>query len=141
MPSDENQRDRRPPGGPSSDEDGLPRTDGFPERPDQAKVDALRRKLRADRATGGDYHRTPLHDRVGQRGGRSARDIGSYTLIPMMMLVGPIIGYLMGHWVEGRLGGEPWPGVIGIFFGLAAAVKQIILMLQKRSADNEDGKP
>ena len=136
--TDDDQPGKRPPGGPSPADEETPQPSGFPERPDQAKVDALRTKLRRDRAQGGDYHRTPLHDRIGQRGGRSARDIGSYTMIPMMMVVGPIMGYLMGHYVEGRLGGEPWLGVFGVFFGLAAAVRQIILMLQRRSSESEE---
>lgn len=131
MPTDDHRR-------PDPDED-TPVPDGFPEPPDMTKVDALRSKLRSDKAAGGNYHRTPLHDRLGKNDGKSARDIGSYTLIPMMMVVGPIIGYLMGHYLEGRIGGEPWLGVVGIMFGLAAAVRQIILLLQKRSQENGKG--
>jgi len=111
--------------------------EGFPERPDLAKVKALRDKLRADKAAGGDHHRTPIHDRVGRRQGKAAKDIGSYTLIPMMMIVGPVMGWLVGHWLEGRIGGAPWLGVVGILFGMAAAVRQIILMLQRRTSDKE----
>jgi hypothetical protein len=137
--ADERRPESKAPGGGGTPDDDAPLPDGVPEPPDMAKVDALRHRLRSDRAAGGGYHRTPLHDRLGRQGGKSARDIGSYTLIPMMMVVGPVIGYLMGHYVEGRFGGEPWLGVVGIMFGLAAAVRQIILMLQKRSADQGDG--
>ncbi len=107
--------------------------DDLPEPPDMRKVHALRKKIRADRGKEHNYHRTPLHDRFTRDGGRSARDIGSYTMIPMMMLVGPVIGFLMGHYVEGRFGGEPWVGVGGLVFGLAAAVRQIVLMLQRKN--------
>ena len=120
----------------SDDETPLP--DGFPERPDQAKVEALRAKLRADKASRPDPHRTRLHDRLGKDGGRSARDIGNYTLIPMMMVVGPVMGYLVGHWAEGRFGGEPWLGVGGIVFGLAAAVRQIVIMLGGRNGSPKE---
>lgn len=106
---------------------------GFPERPDMAKVEALRKKLRADRAESGDHHRTPLHDRFEKDSGKSVRDIGNYTLIPMLMLVGPMIGYLIGRFLEGRLGGEPWIGVGGALFGLVAAFRQIVIMLQKKT--------
>jgi ATP synthase protein I len=132
VPRDDD-NERKPPWWSEQSDEDAPLPDRFPERPDQARVDALREKLSRDRAAGGGHHRTPLHDRLeGKTRGRSARDIGTYTLIPMMMLVGPVIGFLAGHWVEGRFGGAPWPGVVGVFVGLAAAVRQIILMLQRR---------
>lgn len=119
-------------------DDDAPLPDGFPERPDQAKVEALRAKLRADKESRPDPHRTRLHDRLGKDGGRSARDIGNYTLIPMMMVVGPAMGYLVGRWVEGRFGGEPWFGVGGIVFGLAAAARQIVIMLGRKGASSRE---
>ena len=66
--------------------------------------------------------------------GKAARDIGMYTIIPMMMVVGPVIGYLLGHFLEGRLGGAPWLSVGGTLFGLVAAFRQIYLMLSRRQA-------
>lgn len=119
-------------------DEGAPLPDGFPERPDLAKVKALRAKLRADKASRPDPHRTRLHDRLGKDGGRAVRDIGNYTLIPMMMVVGPVMGYLVGHWAEGRFGGEPWFGVGGIVFGLAAAVRQIVIMLGRKSDPSQE---
>ncbi|HPF70882.1 MAG TPA: AtpZ/AtpI family protein [Candidatus Krumholzibacteria bacterium] len=113
-----------------------PLPEGFPERPDGAKLDALRQRVKQDQAGRKDPHRTPLHDRLGKDAGKSARDIGNYTLIPMMMVAGPMIGFLAGHWIERRFGGEPWGGVVGVLFGLAAAVQQIIQMLGRK-----DGRP
>jgi len=118
--------------------DDAPLPDGFPERPDQHKVDELRSRVARDKSSRPDPHRTKLHDRLGRDAGRSARDIGNYTLIPMMMLVGPVLGYLAGHWVESRFGGAPWPGVGGVVFGLAAAVRQIVIMLGRRNNGPED---
>lgn len=113
-----------------------PLPEGFPERPDQKKLDALRARVRQDKAARRDPHRTVLHDRLGKDGGKSARDIGNYTLIPMMMVAGPMIGFLVGHWIERRFGGEPWGGVVGVLFGLAAAVQQIVAMLSRRNDRN-----
>lgn len=118
--------------------DDLPLPAGFPERPDQRKVDALRARLRRDRATRPDPHRTPLDKRLGKDSGRSMRDLGTYTVIPTMMVVGPVLGYLAGHWLEGRFGGAPWWGVGGVLFGLAAAVLQIVYMLKRRTDGTEE---
>ncbi|MFO7610535.1 MAG: AtpZ/AtpI family protein [Candidatus Krumholzibacteriia bacterium] len=113
--------------------DDTPLPADFPQRPDRAKLAALQAKMKQDKASRRDPHRTRLHDRLGRDAGRSVRDIGHYTLIPMMMLAGPVMGYLVGHWVEGRFGGEPWFGVGGIVFGLVAAVRQIVIMLGRRN--------
>jgi len=135
-PQDDDQEDsdRTPPPWWSDEApEDAPLPEGFPERPDLRKVRELREKLRHDKASRRDPHRTRLHDRIGVDAGKSARDIGSYTLIPMMMIVGPIIGYLVGHWVEVRFGGQPWVGVGGALFGLAAAVRQIVIMLSRKN--------
>jgi len=98
----------------------------IPEPPDLAKVHDLRERIERDRA-----------DRRGARRssgrGKQARDIGTYTIIPMMMIAGPLVGYLLGKGVENMFGGEPWPGVIGMLFGLVAAFRQIFLLLADRA--------
>ncbi len=72
------------------------------------------------------------------RRGRQIRDIGSYTLIPMMMLVGPVLGFLIGKWVEKQWGYAPWPSTGGALFGLAAAVRQIYLILSQQNRNRKD---
>jgi hypothetical protein len=64
--------------------------------------------------------------------GKWIRDIGSYTIIPTMMVVGPLLGWWIGRQIEARWGGDPWPSVGGAIFGLAAAVRQIYLILTRK---------
>ncbi|MFO7654070.1 MAG: AtpZ/AtpI family protein [Candidatus Krumholzibacteriia bacterium] len=71
-------------------------------------------------------------DRDPDRRGKWARDIGTFTLIPTMMVVGPLLGWWIGSQAEGRWGGDPWFSVGGAIFGLAAAVRQIYLMLTEK---------
>jgi hypothetical protein len=73
--------------------------------------------------------------REPDRRGKLIRDIGTYTIIPMMMVVGPVLGWWIGHLIEDRWGGQPWPSVIGALFGLVAAGRQIYLILA-----NKDGR-
>jgi F0F1-type ATP synthase assembly protein I len=121
-----------------------PLPEGVPEPPDIEKVRALRRKMRAERQRGGGR---PFRVGTEKRGidldektGKRARDIGIYTVIPMMLLAGPAIGFLMGMFIENRWGGAPWPTVIGALFGLAAAFRQIFLMLAQKSAEEAKDK-
>jgi F0F1-type ATP synthase assembly protein I len=123
--------EERPP-----EDDPLP--EGVPEPPDLKKVRELRRRMAADRTTGSrkvrigtDKRGVTLDDKTGQR----ARDIGLYTVIPMMLLAGPAIGFLMGMFIERQWGGAPWPTAGGALFGLAAAFRQIYLMLARKSAE------
>ena len=135
-----NEDDKTPEEEPLRDE--LP--EGVPEPPDLAKVEALRRRMRAERQRGGGG---PIRIGTEKRGidlddktGRRARDIGTYTVIPMMLLAGPAIGFLMGMFIESKWGGAPWPTVIGALFGLAAAFRQIFLMLAQKSAEEAKDK-
>ena len=99
---------------------------GVPDPPDMGKVRNLRERMNEDRS--GRRRRSPADDR-----GQQARDIGTYTIIPMMTVAGPLVGYLLGKGVENIFGGEPWPGVAGLLFGLVAAFRQIFLLLAQKS--------
>jgi F0F1-type ATP synthase assembly protein I len=98
---------------------------GVPEPPDMAKVDDLRGRMERERG-GRRGRRRGMFDKDA---GSQARDIGTYTIIPMMMIAGPLVGYLLGKGAENLFGGEPWPGVIGMLFGVVAAFRQVFLML------------
>jgi hypothetical protein len=108
-----------------------------PEPPDLARVAELRRRLRRDqRAGGGGPAGFPVPGlRSPEEAGRRARDIGAYTIIPMMMFAGPAIGYLLGLGAERMFGGKPWPSLAGMLWGLFAAFRQIYLLLKRRAEE------
>lgn len=59
------------------------------------------------------------------------RDIGIYTAIPMMMVVGPVLGYFLGRLAEKKWGHEPYFSGGGALVGLLAAARQVWLILQR----------
>ena len=63
------------------------------------------------------------------------RDIGMYTIIPTMMVVGPILGYLLGRLIEKKWGLAPWPSTGGAIFGLLAVVRQIWIILTRNGGE------
>jgi len=63
--------------------------------------------------------------------GKQARDVGIYTMIPMLMVVGPILCWWIGRQIEKAWGGEPWPSTVGALFGLLAAIRQVYLILMR----------
>ena len=73
-----------------------------------------------------------LRGKDGKRTGKQIRDIGNYTLRPTMMAVGPVLGYYLGRLAEKKWGLDPWLSFGGAMFGLAAAGRQIYLILTRR---------
>jgi len=118
--------------GPGGENSSQPLPPGVPEPPDLAKVRDLRQRMEKDRAG------RRRGRRFNQQTGQQARDIGTYTIIPMMMVAGPLVGYLLGKGIENIFGGEPWPGVIGLLVGLVAAFRQIFLLLAAKTKQDRE---
>jgi ATP synthase protein I len=59
------------------------------------------------------------------------RQIGILTTIPMLMAVGPILGYYIGSFLDKKLGTTPYLMVIFIFFGFVAAGKGVYNLIKK----------
>lgn len=103
--------------------------DIYPSIPDLKRVDDLRARLRSDKAESNAGNESRLNRKVS----KSAKDIGTYTLIPSLMVAGPVVGYFVGRGIEKYVGGEPWGAVIGMLFGVVAAFRQVFLLLARKS--------
>ena len=77
---------------------------------------------------------TALEKALARRA-RAARSLGYATMIPTMLGVGPVLGYLLGSLVERRFGGAPWFSFGGVVLGGIASVRQVILLLRRGTAD------
>lgn len=69
---------------------------------------------------------------------RDLRQIGLYATVPGLLLGGPLIGYLGGHWLDGRFDTDPLLAVVGMVMGLAAAGIEIYKLVKKASAIEKD---
>ncbi len=67
--------------------------------------------------------------------GKRTRDIGIFTAIPMMLLAGPALGYLIGHWAGGRWGHQTTWQAVGAVVGLLAAARQIWSILKEHGSN------
>ncbi|MCK4404527.1 MAG: AtpZ/AtpI family protein [candidate division Zixibacteria bacterium] len=61
------------------------------------------------------------------------RQIGILTTIPMLMAVGPILGYYIGDFLDKKLGTAPYLMMIFIFFGFVAAGKGVYNLIKRAS--------
>ncbi len=104
----------------------------YPKTPDLKRVKELRARLRSDKAKT-DARGGGPDGSLNRKVGKSAKDIGTYTLIPSLMIAGPIVGYFLGRGAENLVGGEPWGAVGGMLLGVVAAFRQVFLLLQRMS--------
>ncbi len=105
--------------------------DPYPKVPDLKRVHAMRARLRSEKAAR-DTARAGSDGRFSRKYGKAAKDLGAYTLIPSLMIAGPIVGYFLGRGVEKWLGGEPWGAVIGMLLGVVAAFREVFRLLQRK---------
>lgn len=114
--------------------DGVER---YPRAPDLKRVNVLRERLRRDNAER-DTDDAPAASGLGRRFGKTAQDIGAYTMIPSLMIAGPVVGYLLGRGFEKLFGGEPWGAVVGMLLGVVAAFREVFLLLQRKARKDKN---
>jgi len=61
------------------------------------------------------------------------RQIGILTTIPMLLAVGPILGYYIGDFLDRKLGTDPYLMMVFIFFGFVAAGKGVYNLIKRAS--------
>lgn len=62
---------------------------------------------------------------------RLIHQVGLLTTIPVMLLSGPVIGFLIGNYIDKRFGTAPWFMVIFVGLGFVASVRQTIAIIKK----------
>jgi len=67
------------------------------------------------------------------------RQAGIVMTIPMMLAIGPLVGYFAGAWLDRRLGTDPWLAVSGAILGFAAAVNETIRIIRILQREQKDG--
>ena len=65
------------------------------------------------------------------------KQLGILTTIPILLLVGPAIGYFLGSWVDRKANSYPWFTGIFVFLGFVAAGREIFRFLRQISKDDE----
>ena len=70
--------------------------------------------------------------------GRRAREIGSLGVIPILLAVGPIIGALIGQWLDRVFDTSPLLTILFVIFGFVAAVREMMNLLKQAQRDEKD---
>lgn len=64
------------------------------------------------------------------------RQLGLLSTIPILLAVGPLVGFFLGRWLDQKLGTQPFLLVIFLIFGFIASGKEIYKLVKR--AEKED---
>lgn len=73
----------------------------------------------------------------GDDAGKWLRPIGLLTAIPFILMIGPVLGYFAGNWLDQRLGTEPYLMILLIILGFVSSGRETWKLIQKASRDTE----
>jgi ATP synthase protein I len=59
------------------------------------------------------------------------KQIGILTSIPIILVLGPLVGYFVGDWVDRRFQWYPWATIVFLVLGFVAAGREIVRLLKQ----------
>lgn len=62
---------------------------------------------------------------------KSLKQIGAYVTLPFVLAVSPVIGWLLGRWLDNLLDTKPYLSYLGILFGLIAGARELYRMIKE----------
>ena len=65
------------------------------------------------------------------------KQLGVLTTIPIILLVGPAIGYFLGNWIDRKFLIYPWVTIIFVGLGFGASGREITRLLKQVLKDSE----
>ncbi len=65
------------------------------------------------------------------------KQLGVLTTIPIILFVGPVVGFLLGGWIDRKAHIYPWFTMIFVFLGFVASGREIVRLLRQISKDND----
>ena len=65
------------------------------------------------------------------------RQLGLLGTIPILLAVGPLVGFFIGRWLDSKLGTEPFLLIVFLIFGFIASGREIYRLIKR--AEEEHG--
>ena len=65
------------------------------------------------------------------------KQLGVVTAIPVVLLVGPLVGFFIGGWIDQRFRFYPWFTVIFLVLGFLASGREITRLLKQVLNDDK----
>ncbi len=65
------------------------------------------------------------------------KQLGVLTTIPVILLVGPAVGFFIGGWIDRKTQVYPWFTLLFILLGFLAAGREIVRLLKQILKDDQ----
>ena len=59
------------------------------------------------------------------------KQIGSLTAVPIILVVGPLVGYFIGNWIDRHFRFYPWFTILFVIMGFVAAGREVSRLLKQ----------
>lgn len=59
------------------------------------------------------------------------RQLGILTVVPIILLAGPAIGFFLGSWIDRKYDIYPWVTIIFVALGFIASGREIVRLLKQ----------
>jgi F0F1-type ATP synthase assembly protein I len=59
------------------------------------------------------------------------RSAGMLLAIPSLLVAGPLVGFLLGRWLDRRFATEPKLTIVGVILGFVAAGRETFVILRR----------
>jgi ATP synthase protein I len=69
------------------------------------------------------------------------KQLGALTTIPLVLLIGPTVGYFIGAWIDRKTHTYPWFTIIFVALGFIASGREVIRLLRQVLKDDEKSDP
>ena len=58
--------------------------------------------------------------------------------IPMALVAGPLVGFLIGNWIDGKWNLDPWGKTVFSILGFVASVRQVVRLIKTATENSND---
>ena len=58
------------------------------------------------------------------------KQLGILTTVPIILLIGPVLGYLAGSWLDRKFQIYPWLTIVFVFLGFLASGREVVRLLK-----------
>ena len=69
------------------------------------------------------------------------KQIGALTAVPIILLIGPFVGYFIGDWIDHKIRSSPWLTVLFLILGFVASGREVSRLLKQVLKEDDKKSP
>ena len=75
---------------------------------------------------------------IGREGGKQLKQAVRLGSVGIELAVSTVVGWLIGHWLDGKLSTAPWLGISFLLLGVIAGFRSLFLTARKQSQQSQN---